>query len=156
MTGWALWKEACMKEMQDLEASGTIELGGGAHDARIVMSMIQFRLKRDENGAPNRRKARYCARGDTYSAGPDVPIFAPTAPWATVRTLLSVACANNYVVKTFDVKSAFTSVERTGLPDIWLAAPAGLGYPPGHAFHLHKNCYGFQHNASTTGRFSNE
>ena len=38
-----------------------------------------------------------------------------------------------------------TSVNRTGLPDIWSAAPAGLGYPPGHAFHLHKNLYGFQH-----------
>jgi len=32
--------------------------------------------------------------------------------------LLSIACANNYVVKTFDVKAAFTSVDRTGLPDI--------------------------------------
>ena len=56
-----------------------------------------------------------------------------------------MACTNNYVVKTFDVKSAFTSVERTGLPDIWLAAPMAMGYPPGQAFHLHKNLYGFQH-----------
>ena len=56
-----------------------------------------------------------------------------------------MACAKNYVVKTFDVKSAFTSVEPTGLPDVWLATPAGLSYPPGHAFHLHKDLHGFQH-----------
>jgi hypothetical protein len=36
-------------------------------------------------------------------------------------------------------------VERTGLPDIWLATPFALGYPFGHAFHLMKNLYGFQH-----------
>ena len=65
-----------MKDMEDLQASGTIELGKPPHDAKVVLSMIQFRLKRD----PNRRKARYCGHGDTYSAGPDVPIYAPTAP----------------------------------------------------------------------------
>ena len=107
--------------------------------------MFQFRLKNNDKGEPTKRKARFCARGDTYSAGPEVPIFAPTAPWVTVRCLLSLACANNCVVKTFDVKSAFTSVDRTGLPDIWLATPFALGYPDGHAFHLQKNLYGFQH-----------
>ena len=34
---------------------------------------------------------------------------------------------------------------RTGLPDIWLAAPFALGYPPGQAFHLLKDLHGFQH-----------
>ena len=105
-----------MEETNSLNDSGTIELDI---------------LKQVKHGAPNRCKARYCARGDTYSAGLDVPIFAPTAPWDTVRALLSMACANNYVVKTFDDKSAFTSVPRTGLPDIWLAAPFVLGYPSG-------------------------
>jgi len=142
---WNLWKAACMLEMQDLIASGTIVLGMPPSDAKIVQSIIQYRLKMNDDGLPDKRKARFCARGDTYSAGPDVPIFAPTAPWVTVRCLLSVACANNWVVKTFDVKSVFTSVERTGLPDIWLAAPFTLGYPTGHAFHLEKNLYGFQH-----------
>ena len=45
-----------MKDMEDLQASGTIELGKPTHDAKVVLSMIQFRQKRD----PNRRKARYC------------------------------------------------------------------------------------------------
>ena len=134
-----------MKQIEDLEASGTIELGKPPHDAKVNLSMIQFPPKRDENGAPKRRNARYCARGDTYLAGPDVSIFAPTAPWATVRSLLRMACANNYVVKTFEVKAAFTSVDRTGLPDIWLSAPVALGYAPGYAFHLQTNLYGFQH-----------
>jgi hypothetical protein len=62
-----------------------------------------------------------------------------------VRTLLSVACANSYLVKTFDVAAAFTSVDRTGLSDLWLRAPPSLGYPPDQAFHLKKNLYGFAH-----------
>ena len=131
--------------MNGLIESGTIELAKPPAEAKVVPSLVQFRLKRDENGNPSRRKGRFCARGDLYSAGPEVPIFAPTAPWVTVRMMLSIACANNFVVKTFDVKAAFTSVDRTGLPDIWLMTPFGLGYPPGHAFHLLKNLYGFQH-----------
>ena len=131
--------------MNDLINSETIVLGRPPMGAKIVQAMFQYKLKSNAKGEPYKRKARYCARGDTYSAGPEVPIFAPTAPWVTVRSLLSLACANGYVVKTFDVKSAFTSVERTGLPDIWLATPFALGYPDGHAFHLQKNLYGFQH-----------
>ena len=142
---WDLWKAACLEEMNGLIDSGTIELATPPADATTVPSLMLFRLKRDENGEPSRRKGRFCARGDLYSAGPDIPIFAPTAPWVTVRMLLSIACANNYVVKTFDVKAAFTSVDRTGLPDIWLTAPFALGYPPGQASHLLKNLYGFQH-----------
>ena len=107
-----------MVVMTDLIESGTIALGRPPTGAKIVQAMFQYRLKNNDKGEPNKRKARFCARGDTYSAGPEVPIFAPTAPWVTVRCLLSLACSNNYVVKTFDVKSAFTSVERTGLPDI--------------------------------------
>ena len=107
--------------------------------------MMQFRLRRDEHREPNRQTAYYSARGNTYFAEPDVPIFAPTAPWATVRALLSIACAKNYVVKTFDVKAAFTSLERTGLPGIWLGVLFALGYPPGHLSHLLENLYGFHH-----------
>jgi len=138
---WKLWQAACMEETNALEASATIELGIPPHDAKVVPSMVQFRLKRDEHSELNRRKARYCARGNTFTAGPD----APTAPWATVRALLSIACVNHYVVKTVDVTAAFTSVERTGLPNIWLAVPFSLGYAPGHAFQLTKTLYGFQH-----------
>ena len=134
-----------MAEMNDLIGSGTLVLGRPPTGAKIVQAMFQYRLKSNDKGEPYKRKARFCARGDTYSAGPEVPIFAPTAPWVTVPCLLSLACANNYVVKTFDVKSAFTSVERMGLPDIWLATPFAPGYPDGHAFHLQKNLYGFQH-----------
>jgi hypothetical protein len=142
---WAEWKEACMIEMNTLQESATIVLGIPPPGAKVVPSLTQLRLKRNEDGKPSRRKARFCARGDLYTAGPDVPIFAPTAPWATVRMLLSIACAMKWLVKTFDVAAAFTSVERTGLPDIWLAAPRGLGYPEGQACHLLKNLYGFQH-----------
>ena len=116
-------------------------------DAKIVRSIIQYRLKNNDKGEPDKRKVRFCARGDTYSTGPEVPIFAPTAPWVTVQCFFSMACANNYAIKTFDVKSAFTSVERTGLPDIWLAAPFALGYPFAHAFHVLKNS-----TASSTAR----
>jgi len=142
---WEEWKAAIQAEMDTLIGNNTIELGTPPAGAQIVQAMVQLRLKRDEHGNPSRRKARYCARGDTYSAGPDVPVFAPTAPWATVRALLSIACANKWYVKTFDVAAAFTSVDRTGLPDLWLRPPPGLGYSPGQAFHLKKNLYGFAH-----------
>jgi hypothetical protein len=142
---WPEWKAACLEEMNTLRENDTILLATPPAGATIVQALMQFRLKRDEHGEPSRRKARYCARGDLYSAGPDVPIFAPTAPWATVRILLAIAVANDWLVKTFDVAAAFTSVDRTGLPDLWLAAPFGLGYPIGQAFHLLKNLYGFAH-----------
>jgi len=142
---WDLWKEACLTEMNTLQENGTIKLATPPPGAKVVQSLVQLRLKRDDQGNPCRRKARFCARGDTYSAGPDVPIFAPTAPWSVVRTMLSLACANSYLVKTFDVAAAFTSVDRTGLPDLWLRAPPGLGYDRSQAFHLKKNLYGFAH-----------
>ena len=105
---WELWKAACLAEMNDLINSETIVLGRPPMGAKIVQAMFQYKRKSNAKGQPYKRKARFCARGDTYSAGPEVPIFAPTAPWVTVRSLLSLACANGYVVKTFDVKSAFT------------------------------------------------
>ena len=42
---WTLWKEACNEEMKDLINNGTIEVGSPPADAKIVQSMIQFRLK---------------------------------------------------------------------------------------------------------------
>ena len=78
---WTLWKAACMLEMEDLVASGTIVLGMPPLDAKTVQSMIQYCLKNNDAGLPEKRKARLCARGDTSSAEPDVPIFTPTAPW---------------------------------------------------------------------------
>lgn len=63
---WAEWKAACLEEMNTLRGNNTIELATPPAGATIVQAMIQFRLKRDENGQPSRRKTRYCARGDLY------------------------------------------------------------------------------------------
>jgi len=60
---WDLWKAACLEEMNGLIDSGTIELATPPEGATKVPSLMQSRLKRDENGAPSRRKGRFCARG---------------------------------------------------------------------------------------------
>ncbi|KAJ1466393.1 hypothetical protein T484DRAFT_1861754, partial [Baffinella frigidus] len=62
---WEEWKKAIQAEMDTLIGNNTIELGTPPAGAQIVQAMVQLRLKRDEHGNPSRRKARYCARGDT-------------------------------------------------------------------------------------------
>ena len=54
---WDLWRAACMVEMNDLIESGTIVLRSPPPVAKIVQSRIQYRLKNNSKGVPDKRKA---------------------------------------------------------------------------------------------------
>ncbi|GJZ88797.1 retrovirus-related pol polyprotein from transposon TNT 1-94 [Tanacetum coccineum] len=67
-----------------------------------------YRLKRDNNGAITRYKARFVAKGFWQQPGIDFhETFRPVAKSTTVRAVLSLAVTNNWPLHQLDIQNAF-------------------------------------------------
>ena len=64
--------------------------------------------KFDSSGTTTRYKARLVARGDRQVAGVDYnETYAPVVKWATIRTVLAFATAQDMAIQQLDVVTAF-------------------------------------------------
>ncbi|KAF0928878.1 hypothetical protein E2562_010736 [Oryza meyeriana var. granulata] len=71
-----------------------------------------FKLKRDEQGAVVKHKARIVAKGYIQQQGIGYDeVFAPITRMESVRMLLAVAAQRGWLVHHMDVKSAFLNSE---------------------------------------------
>jgi hypothetical protein len=106
--GDARWRKAMMEEMASIEENKTWALVDLPHGHRLIGLKWVYKLKRDEQGAVIKHKARIVAKGYIQQPGIDYDeVFAPVARMESVRMLLAVAAQRDGLVHHMDVKSAF-------------------------------------------------
>lgn len=119
------WQKAMRDELEAIEANETWELVKLPHGRRAIGSKWVFKTKVDTENKTQRRKARLVAKGFSRKYGIDYnDVFAPVVRGATLRMLLSIAGKRNYIVKQYDVKTAF--LNGTLEEEIYMKPPPGL------------------------------
>ncbi|MBW0485389.1 hypothetical protein O181_025104 [Austropuccinia psidii MF-1] len=90
---------------------------------------------------PARFKARYVARGNSQLSGLDFhETFAPTATFASLRILLTLAAKSDLIIASFDFTAAYLNAYID--EEVWIRPPDGLEIPPGSGCRLRKALYG--------------
>lgn len=111
-------------------------------------------MKLDANGKIDRYKARLVAKGYTQKYGIDYgDTFAPVAKINTIRVLVSIAAAQDWPLKQFDVKNAFLNGHLE--EEVYMDPPPGISCG-NKVCKLKKALYGLKQSPRAWfGRFSN-
>jgi hypothetical protein len=104
----AAWHPSMQSEMDAVEKNCIWELADLPRGQSAITLKWVFKLKRDEDGAIVKHKARLVARGFVHREGIDFDnTFAPVARMESVRLLFVLAAQEGRRVHHMDVKSAF-------------------------------------------------
>lgn len=106
-----------------------------------------FALKRDEHGNIARYKARLVDLGFLQTYRIDYSeTYSPIASLNTVRVFLAVCCSRNYVVKQYDIETAF--LNRDLDEEVYMAVPSGIKTSDGMVCRLRRSLYGLKQAAA--------
>src|SRR5712691_7478245 len=103
-----LWHDASQQEYDALHQHGVWELCELPPGRKAVGCCWVYRIKTNADGTVERYKARLVAKG--FSQKPHLnytETFAPVAKFASLRTVLAIAAAEDMEVHSMDVSSAF-------------------------------------------------
>jgi hypothetical protein len=117
------WTQAMEEEINSLLANDTWELVDLPEDRKAVGCKWVYKVKKTEN-EELKYKARVVAKGFSQKFGEDYDeVFAPVVKPTTVKILLTLAGIRNYVIRQYDVKTAFLNgdIEET----IFMSQPKG-------------------------------
>jgi len=130
----AEWKEAMSKEIQtliDLKSwvlvpkSQVLKQGH-----KVIKSTWAFRQKRNPDGTPTKKKARFCVRGNHMSrlakeGGMDpFETYSPVVQWSSVRLMLILTIIHGLETRQVDYVNAFAQAELT--KDVFIDMPLGF------------------------------
>jgi hypothetical protein len=102
------WFKAMKEEMNSIKAQGTWDLTELPKGMKAIGSRWIFKRKKNSEGAVERYKARFCAKGFTQVEGVDfTETFAPVAKMNSIRVLLSMATTYDLELQQADVDTAF-------------------------------------------------
>eukprot|EP00253_Pinus_taeda_P004420 PITA_04420 len=119
------WKEAMQKEYDALIKNGSWKLVDLPLGTKPIRCNWVYKNKYKFDGSLDKHKARLVAKGFAQNEGVDYEeTFAPTAKWATIRTLFSLAAQNSWKVHQMDVKSAFMNGDLKG--NLLMSQPEGF------------------------------
>ena len=136
------WIEAMNEEIKCLNDNNTWDLADLPESRHAVGSKWVFKRKLDENNQVVSYKARLVAQGFSQKYGTDYDeVFAPVIRSSTFRLLLAVSAKRKYVVKQFDIKSAFLNGELQ--EEIYLKQPPGFQVN-NQVYRLKKSLYGLK------------
>eukprot|EP00253_Pinus_taeda_P017646 PITA_17646 len=94
-----------------------------------------YKNKYKADGSLDKHKARLVAKGFAQKEGVDYEeTFAPTAKWATIRTLFALAAQTGWKVHQMDVKTAFLNGDLK--ENVFMSQPEGFAVKG----HEHKVC----------------
>ena len=134
--------EAMNEEIKCLNNNNTWDLVDLPESRRAVGSKWVFKKKLDENNQVISHKARLVAQGFSQKYGTDYDeVFAPVTRSSTFRMLLAVSAKRKYIVKQFDIKSAFLNGELK--EEIYLKQPPGFQIN-NQVYRLKKSLYGLK------------
>lgn len=136
------WILAMDQELQTIHDNLTWTPTKLPKDRNAIGCRWVFKIKQGETDDSVKYKARLVAQGYTQKFGVDFDqVFAPVTRSATFRTLLSVASANNLIVKQYDVKSAFLNGKLE--EEIYMKPPPGSPITD-KVLRLNKSLYGLK------------
>lgn len=102
------WQKAMNDELNSIAENKTWNLVDLPAGRTAIGAKWVFKKKFDNSGNVTRYKARLVAQGFNQKFGTDYDeVFAPVARSTTFRMLLSVAAKKKYIVKHYDIKTAF-------------------------------------------------
>ena len=129
------WKEAMQKEYDALIKNGTWKLVDPPFGTKPIGCKWVYKNKYKADGSLDKHKARLVAKGFAQKEGVDYEeTFAPTAKWATIRTLFALAAQNGWKVHQMDVKTAFLNGDLK--ENVFMSQPEGFAVKG----HEHKVC----------------
>ncbi|CAA6661430.1 unnamed protein product [Spirodela intermedia] len=123
--GHPSWRKAMEEEMASIEENRTWSLVDLPHGRRAIGLKWVYKVKRDENRAVAKYKARLVVKGYAQRQGIDYDeVFAPVARLDTVRLLIALAAHEGWKVHHMDVKSAFLNGDLK--EEVYVEQPAGF------------------------------
>jgi hypothetical protein len=142
LSDWTLWEAAMKAEMNSMHENQVFELVDPPKGKNIVKCRWVFTLK---DGIPPKYKARLVARGFSQRFGVDFEeTYAPTAHYDSLRLLLSIAAANQWMISQLDVSTAFLNGELK--EEIFMEQPENFvdHQYPGRVWKLKRSLYGLK------------
>ena len=119
------WRKAMEEEMASIEENCTWSLVDLPHGRRAIGLKWVFKVKRDENGAVAKYKARLVVKGYAQRQGIDYDeVFAPVARLDTVCLLIALATHEGWEIHHMDVKSAFLNGDL--MEEVYVEQPTGF------------------------------
>lgn len=139
------WKAAMLEEMVALKRNKVWKLveQPSNYDRKPLQSMWVYRVKNGPDGNIDRYKARLVVKGCSQIEGIDFDkTFAPVARHETIRMFISVAAQKGFILKQFDIKTAFLhgKISET----IYMRQPDGFDDGTGRVCLLLKSLYGLK------------
>ena len=140
-----LWHQAMREELNSMCTLGVWTLVDRPEGVKIVRSKWVFSKKKNPDGSLRKYKARLVAAGCNQIPNVDYDsAYSPVVRMSTVRTVLAVAAANNYVLKFMDCRNAY--LNGPCLRTVYMAQPPGFEEYGGDGKPLvcllHKGIYG--------------
>jgi hypothetical protein len=119
------WRRSMEEEYATLLANHTWDLVPCPPGTNVVTGKWLFRHKLTSDGSLDRYKARWVLQGFTQHPGVDYDeTFSPVVKFATVRTVLSLALSQDWVIHQLDVKNTFLHDTLTEI--VYCSQPTGF------------------------------
>eukprot|EP00253_Pinus_taeda_P034579 PITA_34579 len=129
------WKEAMQKEYDALIKNDTWKLVDPPFRTEPIGCKWVHKNKYKADGSLDKHKVRLVEKGFSQKERVDYEeTFSPTAKWATIRTLFSLAAQNGWKVHQMDVKTAFLNGDLK--ENVFMSQPEGFAVKG----HEHKVC----------------
>jgi len=140
-----LWQDASQQEYDAMIQHGVWDLCELPKGRKAVACRWVYRIKTNTDGSIERYKARLVAKGFSQKPHLDyTETFAPVAKFASLRTVLAIAAAEDMEVHSMDVSSAFLNGDLD--EEIYMAQPEGFAAQGQEHLvcHLKKSLYGLK------------
>ncbi|MBW0489460.1 hypothetical protein O181_029175 [Austropuccinia psidii MF-1] len=135
------WMDAIKNKLSNMRKAHVFEVLPIPDGIKQIGGGWVFVKKPGTDTEPARFKARYVARGNSQLSGLDFhETFAPTATFASLRILLTLAAKSDLIIASFDFTAAYLNVYIN--KEVWIRPPDGLEIPPGSGCRLRKALYG--------------